>query len=103
MQQQIHANHHIREASPAWLVDHDADVEAHVEFAYAPDKRTLESRSKLNLRRKRSSEGMYGKMKDFVKGFMQSEGKADLVGRRAIDEEAPVLKPKKVMRYYFSN
>lgn len=100
-QAQIHANHHIREASPAWLVDRTAEIEANDEFAYSPDRRTLETRKQDRLSEKRDSPGLYGAMKSFVNNFWKHEGKGRLIARRA-DDDAPILKPKKSMRYYFS-
>lgn len=100
-QKEIHAEHHLRDASPAWIVEHEAGVEG--EFSYAPDKRTLETRRNRMLIEKRDASTGYKAMKSFVNDFMRKAGKGNVVSKRSVEvDEAPVLKPKKMMRYYFS-
>lgn len=113
-QAQIHANQHIREATPAWPLARDADANADHDFAHALDERTLAAsrkRAAERLRRREddsnnSSGGeLMAKIKQFVVAFMRSKGQGDkVVGLRSVDvDEAPVLKPKRTMRYYFSS
>lgn len=52
--------------------------------------------------KKRDSNTGYKAMKKFVNDFMRKAGKGAVVSKRSAADEAPVLKPKKMMRYYFS-
>ncbi|QIX00835.1 hypothetical protein AMS68_006352 [Peltaster fructicola] len=81
-EKQIHANHDIRSATPAWPIarDHPDD-----DFSYALDKKTSESR------RGRRADGVYDVVRRFVGDHTQMQ-------RRSANDEAPVLKPKKIMR-----
>lgn len=48
---------------------------------------------------KRNEAGMIAKMRAFVNNYMAKEGKPGMIEAR---EEAPVLKPRKGMRYRFT-
>lgn len=73
-------------------------------FEATTDERTMLERSRNRMRfHKRSDASTVAKLRQFVTEFMRSKGETGLIGVRAEDvEEAPVLKPRKGMRYRFS-
>jgi len=51
---------------------------------------------------KRTDAGVIAKMRQFVEDFMASRGQEGMIGARRAVDEAPVLKPRKGMRYRFA-
>lgn len=56
-----------------------------------------------SMRSRKRGTTTVAKLKAFVENFMRSKGEANFIGRRAREveevEEAPVLKPRRGMRY----
>ena len=110
-QQEIHPSHDIREATPAWPMKRDPDraIMNADSFDSTTDERTMLVRSyrprNARLRRRYDAgAGLVPKMKQFVEDFMRSKGLTNMIARspeEAVDE-APVLKPKRGMRYRFT-
>lgn len=75
-------------------------------FEATTDERTMLERSRNRTRFQRRSEaGLAAKMREFVTNFMSNKGETGMIGERRIEsgvEEAPVLKPRKGMRYRWS-
>ena len=72
-------------------------------FEATTDERTMLERNRNRFAfQKRSEAGLIAKMRSFVTDFMSSESKTGMIEARARAEEAPVLKPKKGMRYRFT-
>jgi len=103
-QTQIHAAHSIREASPAWPVVRTVEEEVPNAFESTTDERTMQERTRLRVRhQKRTDARLLAKMRAFVEKFMASKGEKGMIAARRVDEdEAPVLKPRKGMRYQFT-
>ncbi|KAK5111617.1 hypothetical protein LTR85_011795 [Meristemomyces frigidus] len=105
---QIHAAHSVREVGPAWPIfrSEQAEVMDPDAFEATTDERTmLERRRNRSRFQKRSDTGLTAKMRAFVTGFMRSNGETGMIGARRVEsgvEEAPVLKPRKGMRYRWS-
>ena len=72
-----------------------ADTEGDA-FSYSTDERTMYNHQK------RSGGSLLSKMKKFVENFYSSRGEKGVIGREKEVEEAPVLKPRKGMRYQFT-
>ncbi|EMC99061.1 hypothetical protein BAUCODRAFT_146047 [Baudoinia panamericana UAMH 10762] len=96
---QIHATHHIREASPAWAVNRDREVDVD-EFQFTTDERTMRERSRWReQQRKRMNQlGLLTRVKDAIARSMPAR-RAGTVQDDWEEEEAPVLKPRRGIRY----
>ena len=103
--------------TPAWPVVRAAEDDVRVfddpdAFESTTDERTMQERrrrrSKLHRRQKRDTTtdaGLLAQMRQFVDGFMASRGDSvGFIGARRVEEhdEAPVLRPRKGMRYSFT-
>ncbi|KAK4546588.1 hypothetical protein LTR36_001805 [Oleoguttula mirabilis] len=110
---QIHAIHNPRPPpTPSWPIVCDGSEEASMmdpdAFEATTDERTMLERSRNRSRfQKRGDAGLTAKMRQFVTDFMRSKGETGMIGARRVEsvadvEEAPVLKPRKGMRYRWS-
>ncbi|KAK4561768.1 hypothetical protein LTR86_004447 [Recurvomyces mirabilis] len=108
---EIHPSHDIREATPAWTVVRDPDMAIMTtdSFGFTTDERTMlvrgyQPRNARLRRRVDNDAGLVPKMKQFVEDFMRSKGLTTMIARSTEDtvDEAPVLKPKRGMRYRFT-
>ncbi|TKA65165.1 hypothetical protein B0A55_09665 [Friedmanniomyces simplex] len=100
---EIHPANDIREATPAWTVVRSPDAAAAVAFESTTDERTMLERTRYQKRDTDSA--LMAKMRKFVEDFYRRKGLPSMIAWRAAErkmEEAPVLKPRKGMRYRYT-
>ncbi|TKA26959.1 hypothetical protein B0A54_16645 [Friedmanniomyces endolithicus] len=99
---EIHPSKDIREATPAWTIartSETATAVAAVTFDSTTDERTMHERTRFQKRDTDSA--LTTKMRKFVEDFYRRRGMSSMISPRE-PEEAPVLKPRKGMRYRYT-
>ncbi|KAK0276940.1 hypothetical protein LTR91_013864 [Friedmanniomyces endolithicus] len=99
---EIHPAKDIREATPAWTIartPETATAVAAVTFESTTDERTMHERTLYHERDTDSA--LFAKVRKFVEDFYRRRGMSSMIGRREL-EEAPVLTPRKGMRYRYT-
>ncbi|KAK5108770.1 hypothetical protein LTR62_007830 [Meristemomyces frigidus] len=90
-------------ATPAWTVERSPEksvMGSKDAFDLTTDERTM-----ARLRRRDQEAGMMTKMKSRVEEAMHARGITNMISQRGVydfNDEAPVLKPRKGMRYHFT-
>ncbi|KAK3702213.1 hypothetical protein LTR37_015045 [Vermiconidia calcicola] len=99
----IHAAHTHRDATPAWpVVRADSDGAA---FTYATDERTMAMQGHQKRGHDdgdKANPALWRKMRAFVKNYLSRHRGEQRQHERREVEEAPVLKPRKGLRYSFT-
>ncbi|KAK0265899.1 hypothetical protein LTR35_017083 [Friedmanniomyces endolithicus] len=99
---EIHPAKDIREATPSWTIartSETATAVAAVTFDSTTDERTMHERTRFQKRDTNSA--LMTKMRKFVEDFYRRRGTSSMISPRE-PEEAPVLKPRKGMRYRYA-
>ncbi|KAK5688645.1 hypothetical protein LTS10_000623 [Elasticomyces elasticus] len=94
---EIHPTRDIREATPAWKVARSPEAVA-ITFESTTDERTMLERTQ----KRGTGSATVAKLKKFVESYYRKKGVPSMIGRRVAEadvDEAPVLKPRRNIRY----